>query len=332
MPTIAAYIGVSHFCALLYKNKNDYDFFYSPYVYLPEVFSNYTNEEAFYLSILELFCKKNGVTFSECDTYISGFLSIPEFKAPNIKRMEFTKLFDNMPNYYPVVVNDFAFATKFFMISSSSYGFLQNGADDAAFRLNKCIYPHLKAIDVSSQLSLDKEVLSGVVHHNLKWDSNTPVIFMDSRFYGEEDKPLDYIYMISLISTPSVYDIYLDRTHTMLLFNMLNMVLKDEKIPLDLDNIEHVGTLVTGTGITECLISSEEQSSFVFEVEKNTLRKTKLEVDTEYRIVIKNKDLGTIEKNVFGGKLGLIVDTRDNKIDAFSNIRKFDNYLKFLKD
>jgi len=330
MPTLTAYIGTSNFCVFLYKNKNDYEFFYAPYVYLPEVFSNYTNHEDFYTVIMELFCKKNGVDFSKCDTYISGFVGIPEFKNPKIKRIEFTRLFDNMPTLYPVIVNDFAFATKFFMTSETSYGFLKNGAEDTTFRVNKCIYPHIKAHDLSSQLELDREVLSGVVEDRLKWDPNTPVVFMGSRFYGEEERPLDYIYMFSLINTPGVYDIYLDRTHTLLLFNMLNTVMEKDKIPLDLESIEHVGTLITGKGEVECLISADNVLPSVFEVEKNTLKKNSLVEDGEYRLVIKNKEIGTIEKTVFGGKLGVIVDTRDDKTEAFGNIRKFDTYLRFL--
>jgi len=332
MPIITAYIGVSHFSVLLYKSKNYYAFFYSPYVYLEGVFSNYTNEEEFYISIIELFCKKNGVEFSKCDMYVSGFVSVPEFKASNIKRVEFTKLFDNMPTYYPVIVNDFAFATKFFMISETSFGFMANMSDDVSFRVNKCVYTHLKATDLSSQLSLDREVLLGVVHDKLRWDPNTPVIFMGSRFHGEDDRPLDYIYMCSLISTPGIYDLYLDRANSLLLFNMLNMITEEDKIPLELDSIEHVGTLISGTGVTECLVSSEEDPPNVFEVEKDTLKRMPLKYDTEYRLVIKNKEVGTVEKNIFGGKLGLIVDTRVNKADAFSNIRKFDTYLRFLKD
>jgi len=332
MPTITAYIETSHFCLLLYKNKTEYDFFYSPYVYLPEVFSNYTNEEEFYTTIMELFCRKNGVDFTKCDIYVSGFVSVPEFKNNNIKRVEFTTLFDNMPNFYPVIVNDFAFVTKFFMVSETSFGFLKSNSGDTTFRVNKCIYPHLKAIDLSSQLSLDREVLFGVIANKLKWDPNTPVIFMGSRFYGEDERPLDYIYMFSLINTPGVYDIYLDRTHSFLLFNMLNTVMEADKIPLDLESIEHVGTLITGLGQVECLVTSENNSPFVFDVEKNTLRRTPLSDDTEYRLVVKNKDIGVVEKTVFGGRLGVIVDTREDKADAFSNIRKFDTYLKFLNN
>ena len=138
--------------------------------------------------------------------------------------------------------------------------------------------------------------------------------------------------MFSLINTPGVYDIYLDRTHSFLLFNMLNTVMEADKIPLDLESIEHVGTLITGLGQVECLVTSENNSPFVFDVEKNTLRRTPLSDDTEYRLVVKNKDIGVVEKTVFGGRLGVIVDTREDKADAFSNIRKFDTYLKFLNN
>lgn len=332
MPTITAYIGVSHFCALLYKSKNDFDIFYSPYVYV-DVFANYTDPGDFYLSILELFCKKNGVSISNCDIYVSGFLSIPDFKVPNVKKIEFTKLFENMPKYYPVIVNDFAFATKFFMISSSSFGLLKNNPDlEDSFKMNKSVYPQITSTDLACQLNMDKELLTSVLEEKLKWDANTPVIFMDSRFYGEEDRPLDYIYMFSLINTPGIYDIYLDRGNIILLYNMLNMALNEQKIPLDLSHIEHVGTLVVGSDVTEILISSDENPSVVFQVDANSLKRSPLDEDTEYRIVVKNKELGTVEKNIFGGKLGIIVDSRENNADAFSNMRKFETYHRFLKD
>lgn len=333
MPIITAYIGTSNLCVLLYKSKTDYEFFYSPYIYLPELFSNYTTEEEFYTTILKLFCKKNGVDFDKCDIYVSGFVSVPEFKNTKVKRVSFVKLFDNMPSLYPVLVNDFAFATKFFMVASASYGFLKNVTDESTtFSVNKCVYPNLKALDLSSQLALDREVLQSVSRDkSIKWDPGTPIVFMGSRFYADEERDLDYLYMTSLINTPGVYDIYLDRTHTLLLFNMLNTVTDKEKISLDLNTIEHVGTLITGTGDVECLVASENGESKVHDIDKNTINRIPLEELSEYRLVIQNHSIGTVEKNIFGGKLGIIVDTRLDKIEAFKNIRKADQFLRSLK-
>jgi|GEM_PF-1630663 len=333
MPIITAYVGTSNLCILLYKSKTDYEFFYSPYIYLPNLFSNYTTEEEFYTTIIKLFCKKNGVEFDKCDIYVSGFVAVPEFKDPKFKRVSFVKLFDNMPNIYPVLVNDFAFATKFFMVASTSYGFLKNVTEDTTFSVNKCVYPNLRPLELSSQLTLDKEVLDAVAKDKaIKWDPNTPIVFMGSRFYAEEERDLDYLYMFSLIHTPGVYDIYLDRTHTLLLFNMLNTVTEKDKLSLNLANIEHVGTLITGKGSVECLISSENGDAKVIDVDKNTIQKHSLEETSEYRLVIKNHSIGTVEKTVFGGKLGIIVDTRDNKVESFGNIRKVDSYLRILKN
>lgn len=333
MPVITAYIGTSNLCILLYKNKSDYEFFYSPYIYLPNLFSNYTTEEEFYTTIIKLFCKKSGVDFAKCDIYISGFVAVPEFKDPKFKRVSFVKLFDNMPNIYPVLVNDFAFATKFFMVASTSFGFLKNVTDDSTFSVNKSVYPNLRPLDLSSQLNLDKEVLDAVSKDkSIKWDPNTPVVFMGSRFYAEEERDLDYLYMFSLIHTPGIYDIYLDRTHTLLLFNMLNTVTEKEKLSLDLENIEHVGTLVTGKGSVECLISSDEGTPQVIDIDKNTMKRHPLDELTEYRLVIKNHSIGTMERTVFGGKLGIVVDTRDDKVESFKNIRKTDSYLRILKN
>lgn len=333
MPIITAYIGASHFCLLLYVNKDTYYFFYSPYIYLPNVFSNHTSEQDFYVNLIKLFCKSKKVSFEDCNIYISGFLNVPDFEHKNINIVKYKDLLVNIKTQYPVLVNDFAFSTKYFMVSHTNYqNYYQSNYLDP-LKLNKSTYSNLTATSLSSQLLLDKELLTNI--HNsthLRWDQNTPIVFTDSRFYGERNKPLDYIFMFSSIKDYGVYDIYIDRVQSIVLINMLNTVLNKEELPFSNNTIEHVGTLATSIGDISCIISSNNNGPYGITSDNDTIKKVHLEPNKEYNIQIKNRHFGIINKKVHSGKLGLILDNRENKIDAFDSSSNFELYAKFLSD
>ena len=71
-----------------------------------------------------------------------------------------------------------------------------------------------------------------------------------------------------------------------------------------------LGTLINSPGMTECLIERESGPSQFVDVKPNELFFIPMEESTTVKLQVKNASLGTQERFVSGGKLGLIIDTR----------------------
>ena len=73
---------------------------------------------------------------------------------------------------------------------------------------------------------------------------------------------------------------------------------------------EQLGTLINSPGETTCLIETDLGTSQLLDVGPGRIAFVPLEMSDQARVVIKSVNLGSIERNVQGGKLGLIIDTR----------------------
>lgn len=330
MPIITAYIGTSHFCLMLYKSSQDYSFFYSPYVYLPNIFLNNTSEQEFYISLIKIFCKNKKINFDSVIIYITGFLSTPNFTLDNVKKMDYSQIMFSFKDLYPVMVNDFALSTKFYIASKTKYQDYYQNDHLEALKLNKSIYKNIKAESIYEQISLDKEVLNNVYNSNIKWNFETPIIFMDSRFSYQILRPYDYVYMLSLINSPGIYDIYLDQSQSFILIKMLNIVLNKIEIPIDLLNIEHICTLINTTSDISCIVTSDGIEDYSISHLKDSIKSYSLDYQKDYEIIVTNNRLGTITKQIKGGSLGIVIDSREDRQKSLNDTLNFDMFVNFL--
>ncbi len=332
MPILSLYVDVSNFTALLYKSSDDFRFFYSSHIYIPDLFSNYTNESEFYKSILELFCSKNGVELEACEVVATGFLNPPKIDLPKYTQVSLAQALQTVKSYKPVIVNDFSVISDDAITSKVSADLLEGSGEFVDFQANKSVYPNLTYTDINFQLNSDHLILKNIKGNTIfNKKPNKPVVFMGSRFSGSQTWDIDYILACSLVNDPGIYTICIDRENATLLVGMLSLVksgFNAESIETDIENI---GTLVTTNDAVEVLLEPVSKPPKMIDVPKNQFMFIPFSEESA-RLVIKSHKLGTLEKRIEGGKLGVIVDTREDESAIFLNTGQINSLIKSIRD
>ena len=155
---------------------------------------------------------------------------------------------------------------------------------------------------------------------------------MGSRFaapYGFYNTEIDYILILNLIKKAGIFEVELDRERYLILQYILKAYDKSAQLMAE-GKVEKLGTLINTYGEAECLITSEIGTSQLLDIEKDKVFVLPLNYNERAHLTIKSQKIGTMEKDVTGGKLGLIFDTRVEKVDITSDLKVFNASLKSL--
>ncbi len=335
MPIISAYVGDSKIFGLFAKSSKEFEFFDFPYLYSSQLFSNHSDESTFYKAVFEVFCKKFKTTLAKCPIYLTGFAESSGFDQFN--RISLSNVLSSFQVFYPVLINSYSIITRDILISEISKNFAIDDDSKQDIYANLSIYPHLTFFDNISRFHADGVLTAAALKNGLNMPADQKVLFMGSRFLDSISRPSDYLLMMSLFPKAGVYNLCLDKNNSMLLEASLKLVptsnlVDDLDIPILEDSIEYIGTLVSTTGSIECLVKSEVGTAQLFDVAPNTLFTVPLPKDCKSRVVIKNGTLGMVEKELSGGTLGIIFDTREQK-DTFSgSTNVFDSLVRTIEE
>lgn len=335
MPALSVYIGAHNVSALVAKSSQDFAYYNYPYVYSKQAFSNNFTESEFYKAVFEQFCKNQKLKLSECDVFVTGFLEPPSLNF-NLKGFtSVTELVSEIMGHFPVVVNNYSVLTKDGVYSCMPWSqekgcFMELEPDEVDYYVNLSVYPQIVTNEVSSQIDLDNNIASLLIGKTIKINQNEPVVFMGSRFSQVKNfEELFYLLMVDLVRVPGIYDLRIDPANSLILTTLLN---KFSKIKVD-SRPQRVGTLVSTNGPIECMVTSQVGTSQIIELEKDRVFVVPVRVNETTRLLLKNNQTGeTTEKQINGGRIGIIFDTRVDKKDLISNFKVFNDSLKVFNE
>jgi len=330
MPVLTAYFDVSDVSFLLDKGTGEYEFSHFPYAYSVEAFSNQCTQEDFNKAVIEAVLKEKKIKLSSCDILVGGFLEAPKVGLETKLSVNLLSILHTTDPFYPFIVNNFSVVTKDAVLSfencpKKSPGFEENEYDEIG---NLSIYPQISPIDIPSVSDMDRNIIEKAKNVNFGYLPQMPIVFAGSRFSRPKSIDyLDYILALDLVRNQGIYNLYLDRKNAVVLTTMLKMYKKDiEANPLQYT--EPLGTLVNSPGDTECLVSSEVGTGQFFDVKKDNIFLVPADLSGQETVSVKNILLGSVKDFVHGGKMGLIVDTREGKDPISDNVRVFNDCVR----
>lgn len=312
MPSVAAYIGTSG-VSILIEKSGDIKFLKIPFAYTKSAFSNVSSQSQFYRSLIENVLKKNDLTLGECEVYVSGLFSSPEFLFKPDLSTDVVRIISDIDSYTPIFCTQSSILTK--SVFSSYCPYPRDFQDEDPFLENISIFPQIISEDNSVQAGLDEKLCSKMPVNIDMVDSGS-IIFTGDRFaQNTVDENLDYVLILSLIKSSGIYDLFVDRNNHVVLNGLYNN--KFNVISL----VDSIGTLVSTRGPLECLLNTGVGTEQFFEVEKNSIFIMPIKDSGEAKLSLKSTDLGSKSIDIKGGSVGLIFDTRDQKTSIYEDIK-----------
>jgi hypothetical protein len=303
---------------LSFENR-EFDFYFYPYTYFPNLFSHYITEENFYKQMFDQFLAENKIKISNYDVLVTNPGSSPYIKAKNF--VPFEKLFEFPTDINPVFVNYQFVQTKTGFFRADYSQIIDNimsknpvlGEDkNLNFFSNLPIYPHLRNPDIKVQTDMDRVLVNAFKHGNVQ--NTGAFLFSGGRFFNRTGSiELDYILLTELLQDYGIYDVFLDKQNAFTLISLVNYFSVDKPLLTLTDYVERVGTMLRLDGGIECSLTTDLGSSQVFDLPENDIYIVPLDENTSARLFLKNRNSGeTYEKLVRGGSLGIVFNTMQN--------------------
>jgi hypothetical protein len=333
MPVLCSFTDLHTISLLLYKSPQEYWFKNYPYVYNKSMFSSSFSEDTFYQSLFSAFCAEHDVTLTSCDILLTGFLEAPQLGIPVTLTKSLYEVFSGVKGNYPVLINNTSIFTPDFCLSNSILKPRNKAVDFAEvdednFYANLEIYPQITANDISTQVDLDSNIVA-LMDEKSVFSKNMPLVFCGSRFSRMTLYPeLDYLLMLGVIRDAGMHEVYQDTMNSLILTTLLGIHDPSAVVAPDL---LRVATVVSSPGAIECMTKPDEGTSQLVRVEKGKTAVIPVIKGERVGVMIKSHHLGTLERNVIGGGLGLILDARSEKRILARDINIFSSSLKSFK-
>lgn len=315
MPICAVYAGLSCVSILAIKSPDDKIQLNFPYSY-----SGYFTIEA----LIDKFFQDNNLTKSDFQFAFCWYPEVPNLGnsigldiSLNLLIKEYSGSDSCVfVNRYGVLTQDFAgsCASLNSLNIGSPVNLTQEEIDKINFAFNSYIFPQIIPNNIFDTLEED---------NSLRFTNIEPgdkMIITGDRFF-ERGTNISYILAFDLIKKVGVYDFKIDTNNMWILLELVNKM--DEKLGavLSADTNFMGGTLVNSPGGAECLVSGEEGGDRLLEVKENSILVLPLNKGSKTKITVKGSALNTVQKIVWGGDFGLVIDTRPkNNLTRFREI------------
>lgn len=328
---LAGYYDISNTSfALVNLDTLNVDFFNFPYSYSEEAFSNQVSEEAFNKLAIENVLKKKKVKLSEIEFISLGYINNPNSSIEQKLSTNMPDLIKKISDVFPFVVNHNSILSYNVLLSYENEAVKSDSLDgDEHDELsNLTIYPQLVPTDIATISLLDRKISQKVAGIDLGYSAGKSLVFCGGRFsYSPVQEYLDMILILDLVKKPGFYELILDRKNVV----PLSALIKAYKPEIDINPlkyVEYVGTLVNSPGETECLLNSDVGTGQFFDVKKENVYIVPVNSDVKEQLEIKSRSLGSRKEKITGGKVGLIVNTKDPKSSIYDNTRLFNDCVK----
>ncbi len=304
------------------------------YPYSRDLFEHTYSVDQYYEEVTSYLMRQFKISRTDkCDIIATGFPTIPNIPNKFANAYLLDQLVKKIDNYHVVSVTDRSVYKQNSYISHSDVKNLQYGVKEKNYLLNLALYSNV----IPEKPSEYNLLLANVWNifrtmDEQKMDAKEqkallkPTLFMGDIFDTNkiEFEKISYLYLLSFIIAPGFHYISLDK-HSELI-HLAHMRYYNDKYAKLIEEYKpkNLGTLLNSPGDTSCLLQNDTNNSQLIEVRSGRIVFLPLNENTSTRIVVKGKQIGSIEKTVKGGKLGIIIDTRpknDIKNYSYNNLQ-----------
>ena len=328
-PKLSIYVGESQISALRYNSPDDYKFYAYPYVPLDALTHNYSykNRPAFVNQVIKKVFSDEVKLDPENFDLIVGDVGGGRTFGDKKEHIGIGSALNSIHNFSWLMVENFTVVTPSDFVSYFPFSEFKNDEEFINYFSNKSLYPQVVPGD---REGYDREErllnsISSQIKHKYKLD--TPIVLTGGKFFNANKNP-GYMYVSALefLKEPGVYEVKIDTQNKLPVIGLLNQSFGDTTgedtakvgmLTADiLDDSQFynefidVGTVLRSQGRAECLFEKEGSSPQFVEVDKNKIFILPLEKNEIARVSISTGKLGKIEKNIKGGDIGFIIDTR----------------------
>ncbi|MBN1162727.1 hypothetical protein JXA34_03215 [Patescibacteria group bacterium] len=337
MPILAAYFGLSVVDILIYRDVDDFEFVKFPYPYNLELNRIFVDEEVYNKQVLDTVLADKDEELTDFDVIVAGYLSKPKLSVKPQLSTTVPVLINSVEKLNPLFVNLWAVSLRDKTLSrildfeSFNQDALAAFSGVLDFFSTISIYPQISPIEISIRAHLDQELCEVYFKDESLLYPDFPLVFTGDRFSQFlTHKELNYIFMLSMVQKSGIYDIRVDYNNALILSQLLKTYSRDIALNYS-DLFTHVGTLLSTTGYTECMVEKEVGTKQLFEVEKNSLYVLPLGIEVKAKLIAKSHETDSIEREITGGDIGLILDTRESKGSLARDINMFNKSIKIFE-
>ncbi len=314
MPIVSFYEGVSGLsfavCAEPSLGKITKTYTY-PYVYSHNLFATSFTRAQFYKDVFKYALKELGFSLGEFDLHAIGILEVPRELPQEPKNKG--ALYQELPLDFVCINHEMVMVQG----NINSFMPIEELKQVDNFKSNTHLYPvvkHAEEPDIVNQDSLLRKIVGSFDTRFTKKD----LVITGERFTAVgKHLELAYLIILDVLTTPGVFRLKLDTGN---LFPHIALLGRSEI------EFSTMGTLINSPGNTECLYQSDVNTSQLIALEPNNLFVIPLEEGDHARLYVKNS-LGTFDEKVFGGHLGVVIDTRHKEAGISYN----EKYLEAIR-
>ena len=334
-PKLSIYVGESQVSALRYKSPKDYEFFSYPYVPLDSLSHNtdYKTRPHFLTEVMKKIF--NLVDIEEYEVIVGDSSGGKNF-GDDRNHISIGDALSSIHNYSWLMVEDFTIITPSDLISYFPFSDFRNNEEYINYFSNKSLYPQAvpqRREQYDREEDLLKKLSEKIEH---KYTYETPLIFTGGKFFGADKNP-GYMYVSALgfLRKPGIYEVKMDTQNKLPVIGLLNQSFgvqnsgkegnKVGMLTADMldgsqfhDEFISVGTVLRSQGRAECLFEKEDSSPQFVEIEKDKIFILPLGKNETARVSISTGKLGKVERNIKGGDIGFIIDTRENNPEGIN--------------
>ncbi|MFC1722332.1 hypothetical protein ACFL0C_01645 [Patescibacteria group bacterium] len=332
MPTLSINYGLSDITAVCIDDLGDLSDISIGYPYSRDLFAHFYSEQEYYTDIFNHILKKLKIHKTDLKVIATGFPHIPAIGYEYSSALTLDKLFKLVDKCHIVCADNCSIFTQDTFISLQNLNNLGLGEQEKNYLANLYVYKNAYPTTLSHYNLLFANIWHIVNSINgtrplPKMEVEYPLLFLGDIFSVKEQEftNIAYLYMVSLIRDPGIYYLTFDQRNLFPHFVHLAAFNNDFTHFKDDYSTKELGTLINSPGNTSCLIETEVGTSQLVEVSANRMFFVPMKREEGARIVVKSELLGSFEKKISGGDLGLIIDTRskhDTKAYTYSDLQQ----------
>lgn len=336
MPVLSVYFGSTFVSSLALNPDGEFHTFRFPYSYNGRNFSHFCDPEAFYAEVLNLIIKKLRLKKSELEIVATGISEIPRAGVDYKHTLTLDKILASQLEYAYFAVDGWS---VFSHAGANSIDLLTSQEIEEADRdylANLGIYTNARPTsDNFFEFYLDqiKQLLQSPSGDQSIIDR--PILLSADFIFGH-NRARGYLFLLELLTMPGVFEMAIDRENTYMHLQLIKSYNPELVANLQKPDTIFLGTLINSPGESSFLLKDEVNTSRLVELPEGKLFLSPLEKEQKLTAVIKNATLGSTEKIVSGGRVGLIIDTRVKqdpaKFNSSINKVSLAQHLQIIKE
>jgi|GEM_PF-6420260 len=318
MPVLSLKYGTSNVNAVCLSDDGKVSKYFLGYGYAKDLYAHFYSEHDFYSDLVEHIITKLELPKGNLPIIAAGFPTVPAIGRNYVSSATLDQLLSSVENYEVVCFANGAVFTQNNHLSYYDSEKIRFGNMETNYLLNLAVYTNAFPTR-PSDYNLVLASIWGMLNNNRKGTNklilnSKPILFfgdiLNKALINPEFEKIAYLYFLSMVVNPGIYTIKVDNE------NLVPHFLHLRKFNIDLSSYydefepEMLCTLVNSPGETSCLVSTEMGTSQLMDIKPGRIFFVPVDKNASARLVIKSQELGSIEKTVQGGKLGVVIDTR----------------------